>query len=75
MRKTDNQSPEPLSELVPDRDSPNPRDLSDFCQKWNALKIHASKEQLSKAQLSPESKEVISWLTILADKVCHTEDY
>ncbi len=70
-----NKSNDPTLELIPDQDSSSPRDLSDFCQKWNDLKIHASEEQLASAQLSPESKEVISWLTILADKVCHTEDF
>ncbi|WP_417433681.1 hypothetical protein [Kiloniella sp.] len=65
----------PTPQIVPDQDTLKPRDLSDFCQKWNDLKIHASDDQLDAAKLSPESREVISWLTILADKVCHTEDF
>ena len=70
-----NKSNDPSLNLIPNEGTTKPRDLSDFCQKWNELKIHVSKEQLVNANLSDENIEVINWLTILADKVCHTEEF
>lgn len=55
--------------------SVNIRDLSDFCEQWPKLKMLAEVEINAAENLSPETKKILHWLSLLADKVCLSEDF
>ena len=51
------------------------RDLSDFCEKWSELRPTVSDDSLAASSLPDQSREVIRWLTLLADRVCKIKDF
>lgn len=48
------------------------RDLSDFCARWSVLEKHVSDQMIPLQDVSPETRETLKWLRILAEKTCAT---
>ncbi len=46
------------------------RDLGDFCIAWPELRELVAKDAIEASDLSEDAKEVVAWLSLLADKVC-----
>lgn len=50
------------------------RDLADFCQNWDDIKLLIDDEELKKVPLSESQRQTILWLRTLADRVCRFDD-
>ncbi len=51
----------------------NIRDLSDFCENWFELKELISDKNITRSNLDVETKQLVSWLRLLADRTCTLE--
>lgn len=51
------------------------RDLSDFCQKWPAIKELMINADTGETECGAAERQVMVWLTHLADRVCLSGEY
>ncbi|MEM7497728.1 MAG: hypothetical protein AAF371_07020 [Pseudomonadota bacterium] len=47
-----------------------PRDLSDLCENWLALRERLMVEERPPTLLDSEQRELVHWLVMLADRIC-----
>ena len=51
------------------------RDLAEFCERWQSLRHLVSKDSLDETIHSPQTRSVVEWLVLLADRACTDFDH